>query len=220
MQPRLTRSRTDSMIAGVCGGLAEYFVIDPVIVRLIFVLVTITSGIGLPIYFVLWLAMPKAGAQAGIAQQLFPHDAEEWRRRAQAMGQEATQVGQHVEREVREVLRGSAGGAPPTSTHSRTAEPHNFDPLTGEPLHRERPSTGQTINLDFDTTQIQPTSAHQQSTPPPQPAGRRRFNWAGFILMGLGFLFLADYFHFPTDIVFPILMIVAGVVMMIRRSQH
>ena len=83
MQPRLMRSRTEVIIAGVCGGLAEYFAIDPVIVRLIFVLVTLTSGIGLLVYPILWMVMPRAGATAGGAQ-LFPHDADEWRRRAQA----------------------------------------------------------------------------------------------------------------------------------------
>ena len=104
MQPRLTRSRTEVIIAGVCGGLAEYFAIDPVIVRLIFVLVTLTSGIGLLIYPILWMVMPRAGATAAGAQ-LFPHDADEWRRRAQAFGEEASQVGQQFSREVREVLR-------------------------------------------------------------------------------------------------------------------
>ena len=58
------RSRTEVIIAGVCGGLAEYFGLDPVIVRLIFVLVTLTTGIGFIVYPVLWLVMPKAGASA------------------------------------------------------------------------------------------------------------------------------------------------------------
>jgi phage shock protein C len=50
MQSRLMRSRTEVIIAGVCGGLAEYFGLDPVIVRLIFVLVTLTTGIGVIVY--------------------------------------------------------------------------------------------------------------------------------------------------------------------------
>ena len=82
---RLMRSPTDAIIAGVCGGLAEYFAIDPVIVRLIFVLVTLTSGLGLVIYPILWLVMPKAGT-AGSSAEFFPHYAEEWRRRAQQLG--------------------------------------------------------------------------------------------------------------------------------------
>ncbi len=59
MQTRLTRSSTDRMIGGVCGGLAQYFAVDPVIVRLIFVLVFFINGISLPMYLVLWLIMPK-----------------------------------------------------------------------------------------------------------------------------------------------------------------
>ncbi|MFQ3634099.1 PspC domain-containing protein, partial [Roseiflexus sp.] len=54
MKSRLVRSRRDAVIAGVCGGLGEYFQIDPVIVRLIFVLVTLTSGIGFLLYPILW----------------------------------------------------------------------------------------------------------------------------------------------------------------------
>jgi phage shock protein C len=55
---RLTRSATDSMIGGVCGGLARYFGIDSTIVRLIFVL-AVLSGLSPLIYVVLWIIMPK-----------------------------------------------------------------------------------------------------------------------------------------------------------------
>ena len=58
-ESRLTRSETDKMIAGVCGGLAEYLSLDPVWVRLLFVLLLFASGIGAPIYFVLWVIMPR-----------------------------------------------------------------------------------------------------------------------------------------------------------------
>lgn len=61
MQPRLMRSRTEVIVAGVCGGLAEYFAIDPVIVRLTFVLVTLTSGLGLLIYPILWICDAEGG---------------------------------------------------------------------------------------------------------------------------------------------------------------
>lgn len=58
-ESRLTRSETDKMIAGVCGGLAEYLNLDPVWVRLLFVLLFFASGIGIPIYLVLWVIMPR-----------------------------------------------------------------------------------------------------------------------------------------------------------------
>ncbi len=60
MTKRLYRSQTDKMIAGVCGGLAAYFEIDPVVMRLIFVFLLV-FGIG-PIilaYIILWIVVPK-----------------------------------------------------------------------------------------------------------------------------------------------------------------
>lgn len=59
MEKRLTRSRTNYMWGGVCGGLASYFQIDPTIVRLFFVLLAIAGGAGLPIYLVMWLVVPR-----------------------------------------------------------------------------------------------------------------------------------------------------------------
>ena len=61
MNRKLTRSRDNRMIAGVCGGFAEYFGWTPWIVRFIYVLVTILSAAfpGILIYLLLWLLMPK-----------------------------------------------------------------------------------------------------------------------------------------------------------------
>ncbi|MGE5682914.1 MAG: PspC domain-containing protein [Bacillota bacterium] len=59
MRERLYRSRKDKMIAGVAGGLAEYFNIDPVIVRVCFVAAAILSGgLGIPVYILLWIVVP------------------------------------------------------------------------------------------------------------------------------------------------------------------
>ena len=61
MSRKLARSRDKRMIAGVCGGFAEYFGWTPWIVRFIYVLVTILSAAfpGMLIYLLLWLLMPK-----------------------------------------------------------------------------------------------------------------------------------------------------------------
>ena len=59
---RLARSRDMRMVGGVAGGIATYFAIDPVIVRLAFVLLTLLNGIGAIIYLVLWLIVPNEGS--------------------------------------------------------------------------------------------------------------------------------------------------------------
>lgn len=59
---RLYRSRRERMIAGVCGGLAEYFGIDPTWIRLIFILFFFLGGSALLIYIIMWLIVPLAPA--------------------------------------------------------------------------------------------------------------------------------------------------------------
>jgi phage shock protein C len=57
---RLYRSRGERMIAGVCGGIAQYFAIDPTLVRLFAVLSAIFSGGAVVlVYFVLWVIVPE-----------------------------------------------------------------------------------------------------------------------------------------------------------------
>jgi phage shock protein C len=59
-QPKkLYRSRKARMVAGVCGGLAEYFNIDPTLVRLLFVFATLAGGPGLLAYIILLIVVPE-----------------------------------------------------------------------------------------------------------------------------------------------------------------
>ena len=55
---RLWRSRTDRKIAGVCGGLAEFFRIDPVWIRLIFLVFFLAGGAAFIVYIILWILVP------------------------------------------------------------------------------------------------------------------------------------------------------------------
>ena len=60
MEPkRLFKSRTNKIIAGVCGGLAEYFDVDPVIMRVLFVLLAFFGGSGFILYIACAIIMPK-----------------------------------------------------------------------------------------------------------------------------------------------------------------
>lgn len=58
MQKRLTRSASDKKIAGVCAGVANYFGIDPTIVRIVWAVLFFFAGAGLLLYLVCWLLMP------------------------------------------------------------------------------------------------------------------------------------------------------------------
>lgn len=58
---RLYRSREDRIIAGVCGGLGEYFKIDPVLFRILFVLLALINGIGFLLYIALIFIIPLRG---------------------------------------------------------------------------------------------------------------------------------------------------------------
>ena len=52
-------STTDKKIGGVCGGLAEYFEIDSLLIRLLFVFMFFSLGGGLLLYLLLWILAPK-----------------------------------------------------------------------------------------------------------------------------------------------------------------
>ena len=56
---RLYRSKKEKIIAGVCGGIAEYFDIDPVIVRLIWIVICLMLGFGILAYIIAWIIIPK-----------------------------------------------------------------------------------------------------------------------------------------------------------------
>lgn len=175
MQTRLTRSRTDRMIGGVCGGLASYFAVDPVIVRLIFVLIFFINVISLPIYLVLWLIMPRENpptpfSSTGSGANFAPQEA--FVSQSQVSGQ------------------ARVGYAPDPS--------YRFDPLTGQPIGG--PATGETVQL---------------TTTPPR---RRNRVLLGMILIGVGGIILLKQLGVNLSLLFPVLLIGAGLILL-RRGR-
>jgi len=59
MKNRLYRSRHDRMVAGVCGGLADFLGFDPTLIRLAFLLLALANGAGLLIYFLMLIIVPE-----------------------------------------------------------------------------------------------------------------------------------------------------------------
>jgi phage shock protein C len=56
---KLYRRRGDRMLAGVCGGLADYFRVDVTLIRVIFIVLAVMGGAGLVIYLAMWLLVPE-----------------------------------------------------------------------------------------------------------------------------------------------------------------
>jgi phage shock protein PspC (stress-responsive transcriptional regulator) len=92
---KLYRSSSDRMISGVCGGLAEHFEIDPTLVRVIFIVLALMSGVGVIIYLALALLVPSQGKEDKSPKETMKEGAEEIGQKAR---QVATEVGEGVKR--------------------------------------------------------------------------------------------------------------------------
>ena len=90
---KLYRSRTDSMLGGVCGGLARYLGLDPVVVRLTFVVLVLAGfGTGLLIYLIMWLVVPLEGQGGSVPlAQTMHSSSDEIARSAQSFGNDLGQ---------------------------------------------------------------------------------------------------------------------------------
>ncbi|MBP8250956.1 MAG: PspC domain-containing protein [Herpetosiphon sp.] len=188
---RLMRSHTDRRFAGVCGGLAEYFAIDSVIVRLIFVAL-LFAGIGFLLYPVMWLVMPKASSSNYQANVALP----------QQNQQPLNAVQQQVGATVGKTLNANARFDPLTGM-PLSVEPARFDPYTGAPVGNE------TV-LPINNVAVNASSASSATMPNPQAVQRRQTMMK---VLGLGIaVFIAGSFltHAGSWIV-PMLLVGAGI---------
>jgi len=96
MARRLQKSR-NRLVLGVAGGIADYFNVDPVIVRAIFILLVFANGVGILLYILLSLLMPKAGGTTAETLAVVKEN-------LKTAPREATEAG----RRVVQVLRGTS----------------------------------------------------------------------------------------------------------------
>jgi phage shock protein PspC (stress-responsive transcriptional regulator) len=86
MTKRLTRTKTGAILGGVCAGIGNFLNIDPVFVRIFFILFMVTGGFGIFVYLILWLVMPREDKlQAEAASSGKPDEIGD---RAKLMGEE------------------------------------------------------------------------------------------------------------------------------------
>jgi phage shock protein PspC (stress-responsive transcriptional regulator) len=65
MEKRLYKIPRNKMIGGVCTGLGEYFSVDPVLIRLVFVILAFQQGVGILAYIILWIVVPQHPESVG-----------------------------------------------------------------------------------------------------------------------------------------------------------
>ena len=230
---RLYKSSTDKAIFGVCGGIAEYFGIDSLIVRLVLVLFTLAFGAGLLFYIIAALIMPKRPEDGG--PQVYPQPPEPGaynaggttyvnRASAESMPQEVTRSAVPEEepadpvskawakeRETQE-SRGAAAGAP-------KAEPKPEAPKQEAPQPSSEEPQAKRSYQAYETYQQPRQSAQQYSRQ--APAGRDHTRTVlGIILMLIGAFVLVKVFlpRFDTRILFAICMLVAGGLLIAKRD--
>ena len=73
-EERLHRSRHGRMVAGVAAGMADYLGIDPVMVRIGFVVLAVMGGLALPLYVAGWLLIPEDGTERSLAEDLLSRE--------------------------------------------------------------------------------------------------------------------------------------------------
>lgn len=87
---KLYRSETNRVIAGVCGGIGEYFDFDPVILRIILVLLAVFGGGGILLYFIAWLVIPTKSRINKKSEDYIKENVEEMKKESQKYAKRTT----------------------------------------------------------------------------------------------------------------------------------
>ncbi|HAZ31939.1 MAG TPA: hypothetical protein DCY61_04510 [Dehalococcoidia bacterium] len=88
MQRRLYRSRSNRVIWGVCGGLAEYLNVDPTVIRLVMVLLVFANGIGILAYIIMAIIVPLEGSKTAEPKETMRENVEEMKKTAGELREE------------------------------------------------------------------------------------------------------------------------------------
>lgn len=227
---RLYKSSTDKAIFGVCGGFAEYFGIDSLIIRLVLVLFTLAFGAGLLFYLIAALIMPKRPEDGGMPVQpaqpgsynatgtTYVNRASYAEPMPQDVSRSAAPMPQEVkaeesadpvskawakERETQET-RGAAAGAPKQEAPKQ--EMPKPEATKQEAPRPERP--------------YQAYQQPQRTQSAPRSSGDKTRLLLGVILILIGLFVLVRVFlpQFDTRILFAVCVIVAGAVLILKRD--
>lgn len=111
---KLYRSRTNKFIAGVCGGLGDYFNVDATLVRIAFILLCFASGFGVLLYIVLWVIVPLEGGLAPrLDRDYFAKVGSEMKVKAQEVAKEVKETVEEFRKKPRNEKKNGGSGTPP-----------------------------------------------------------------------------------------------------------
>ena len=229
---RLTRSTRERMWAGVAGGLGEYFDVDPVIVRLIWMAATVlTGGLAIPLYIAMWIIMPRDDQMDSTR----PYDG--LRDGPRQFAAEARQMADDVAGTVRTAWEGgpttdAAGAAESKGAATATAESpvSTVDPL-GSVVDAPSPPPPP-VPPPPPTDPYAPTFAaeergshwgHERGSTPGHGMSHRQ-RTAGIVLVVIGGLLLLGntgaFRIIPWHIVWPLVIVGVGVALLMRGQER
>lgn len=97
---KIFRSSKNRLLGGVAGGIGEYFNIDPVLARILFVLLGLSGGGGVVLYLILWLIIPGRSSNSTDGQENLKKNAQEIKTQAQKYAQEGQKIARKKEVKV------------------------------------------------------------------------------------------------------------------------
>ncbi|HEX2185914.1 MAG TPA: PspC domain-containing protein [Chloroflexota bacterium] len=223
---RLTRSSRDRMWAGVAGGLGEYFDVDPVLVRLIWVAAAVfTGGLAIPVYILFWIIMPRDDQAPRGAPGNWHAWSQDFQTETRRIAEEARRLADDVAQQVQTGWR--------TDEPGRAKEEASVEtPGSAEPARAARESAP---DAEAGPATIKGSRSSESAAPPPswsawettpmvhhdRESGRQRV--AGVILVGLGLLFLAHQLGLlrpiPWHLVWPLILVAAGVGLLLKQGD-
>lgn len=184
MEKRAFRNTQDKVIAGVCTGLGEYFSIDPLFIRIIFLLFLFEPSIAVVAYIALWIALPKKPIQMPMIGNVEASEksSKTFEQRMDEFGKEAEIIGEKFGKEAERF---------------------------GEELGRKVESAAENL----EDTMKHAFNERKVKIDPDIESKPRKGKAMGFILISLGVIFLAHNYlpDFEIDRFWPVILIAIGI---------
>jgi phage shock protein C len=217
---RLTRSSRERMWAGVAGGMAEYFDLDPSLVRLIWVAAAVVShGLAIPLYILAWIILPRDDRPPADSHVRWRDWSQEFHAETQRLAQEARRVADEFQTspttpqsdEPKRTPASSKADAP--APEPPAAQPQPWGPTTTWPSPAEPAPTW--------SSTVEPAPTWSAPSDIEQPRSNGGSRGVGIVLVGLGALLLAAnagwFAWFSWSTMWPLIFIGLGVILLARQ---